>query len=133
MIAGLMIRNKNGEVFLATGKKWQGRWVVVGGHIEPGETILEGAAREGLEETGLQLKPVEIFHYGEMINPPNFHRPAHFVHFDCLFEAMSDDVRLLDKELTEYKWVTPQEALEMNLNPSTRETIKAYIQYLKGN
>lgn len=132
VITGLIIRNKEGKIFLATGKKWHGKWIVTGGHVEPGETILESAQREGKEETGMDLKPIAIINFGEMIAPVFFHRPAHFIHFDCLFEAEDDDVKLADEELTEYKWVTPEEALEMDMNPSTKGAIKAYIKYLKN-
>ncbi len=31
-----------------------------GGHIEPGETIMDAMAREGKEETEMDLKPVAI-------------------------------------------------------------------------
>lgn len=31
------------------------RWNLPGGHIEPGESIIDGAVREALEETGLQV------------------------------------------------------------------------------
>jgi len=132
VITGLIIRNKQGQILLATGKKWQNKWIVTGGHVEPGETILECAKREGREETGLDLKPVTILQYGEMINPPHFYRPVHFIHFDCLLEAKNGEVKLQDEELSEYKWVTPEEGLKMNCNSSTRSIIKAYIEYLKN-
>jgi len=131
VITGLIIRNKEGKIFLATGKKWHNKWIIVGGHIEPGETILEGALREGKEETGLDLKPVAIINFGEMIGSPNFHRPAHFIYFDCLFEAENNDVKIADEELTEHKWVTPEEALTMITNPSTHKAIEKYIEWLK--
>jgi 8-oxo-dGTP pyrophosphatase MutT (NUDIX family) len=130
VINGLIIRNAKGEILLATGKKWSHKWVVTGGHVEPGETILQSAVREGQEETGLQLKPVCIINSGEMINPEHFHRPAHFVFFNCLLEAESDEVKLLDRELTEYSWVSPEEAMKFDCNPTTHEAVKAYIDYL---
>ena len=129
VISGLIIRNQEGKIFLATGKKWHDMWIVVGGHVEPGETIMECAKREGEEETGLELEGVGVVNWGEMIASPNFHRPAHFVYFDCLFDAKSEKVTLND-ELTEYKWVTPEEALKMNCNPSTHEAIRAYVKYV---
>lgn len=133
IITGLIIVNKKGKIFLATGKKWHDKQVVTGGHVEPGETILEGAKREGIEETGLDLEPIAILQHGEMINPPLFHRPAHFITFDCLLEAKSEEVKLLGEELTEYKWVTPEEGLKMECNPSTYSAIQAYINYLNKN
>lgn len=130
VINGLIIRNNQGEILLATGKKWSNKWVVTGGHVEAGETILESAEREGREETGLKLKAIGILNFGEMINPEHFHRPVHFIYFNCLLDALSDEVKLLDRELTEYCWVTPEKALSLDCNPSTHEAVKSYIDYL---
>lgn len=44
------------------------RWVPPGGHLEPGETFSEAAARECHEETGLQ---VEVVSASPAIHPPD--------------------------------------------------------------
>ena len=40
-------------------KDWQG-WTLPGGHIEPGESIVEAVKREMKEETGLTVRSVEL-------------------------------------------------------------------------
>lgn len=40
-------------------KDWQG-WTLPGGHIEPGESIVEAVRREMKEETGLTVKSIEL-------------------------------------------------------------------------
>lgn len=37
------------------------KWTLPGGHVDPNETMKEGALREALEETGLELDPKFIF------------------------------------------------------------------------
>lgn len=57
---GGLIRNAQGRVFVQrrtrTRRVWPGIWDIVGGHIEPGETIDEALAREITEETGWELR-----------------------------------------------------------------------------
>lgn len=40
-----------------------GKWCLFGGHLDPGETILEAAIREMEEETGLIVRPDELTPY----------------------------------------------------------------------
>jgi 8-oxo-dGTP diphosphatase len=57
IICGVVLLNKQGEALLQhrdekPGLRASGQWVFPGGHIEPGESLEEGAKREFLEETG---------------------------------------------------------------------------------
>lgn len=40
------------------------RWTLPGGHLNPGETPCEGAARELFEEAGVRVKPTDLVHLG---------------------------------------------------------------------
>ena len=40
-------------------KDWQG-WTLPGGHVEPGESIVEAVRREMKEETGLTVRSVQL-------------------------------------------------------------------------
>jgi 8-oxo-dGTP diphosphatase len=53
-----------GQVLLLRGGEasgaWAGRLNGVGGHLEPGEGVLQGALREVQEETGLSVKTLDL-------------------------------------------------------------------------
>ena len=130
-IVGTIIKNKKGEILLAKSPKWHNKWVIPGGHIEPGETIEEAGLREGKEEVGLDLKYLGVVGSGEMINNKDFHRPAHFIYFDVLCEVDGQEVKIDNDELKEYKWVTPQVALKMDLAGGTMRAVGGVIKFLK--
>ena len=130
--SSVIIANEEGKILLTKSPKWNNKWAIPGGHIEPGENMKEAARREGEEETGLELDIGELVSFGELINPKGFHRPAHFIYFDFACIARGDQKVILEKrELSEYVWILPEEALEMDLAESYDKTIKDYMEYLK--
>lgn len=124
-----IIEDGQGRILLVKSPKWHNKWVMPGGHIDPGETIEQGILREIEEETGLSIISKGIIAYGELIDSKDFHRPAHFIYFDILCCAQSSDVKLDNQELTEYVWVAPEEALKMDLAESYGKTIRDYLDY----
>lgn len=132
IVGSAVIENNKGEILLVRSPKWGTKWTMPGGHVEPGETIAEGLLREGVEETGLKLEPIEIFTWGELINPPSFHRKAHFIYFDLHCKALSNEITLDELELSEFQWITPKDAMNLELGEGYSEVITQFIKY-KGN
>lgn len=125
VLCGAIIQHDS-KILLCESPKWGNKWAFPGGHIEPGETISQAAIREGKEETGLDLEFVDISGYGELINPPEFHRTMHAVYFDVVLEAKSDNITLQKEELTDWKWVAVDEALAMNIISIDRVSLEKY-------
>lgn len=131
IVSGAIIQ-KDGKILLTKSPKWSNKWTLPGGHLEPGESILEGAKRETEEETGLKLKPVKILTFGELIDSKDFYRPSHFIYFDCIFDFIGGKLKLQKDELTESKWLKAEEALKLELAESYLETLQKYLEFLKG-
>ena len=129
VVGSVIIEDGEGKILLIKSPKWHNKWVMPGGHIEPGEKIAESQIRETEEETGLKLKFVSIIAYGELVDSKDFHRPAHFIYFDVLCKTDNKEIKLDGRELTEYKWVEPKEALKMDLGESYDKTIEEYLKY----
>ena len=56
-----------------TGGFQSGTWGLPGGHLEQGETILEAAARELEEETGIIAQKMRIVTIGDPLAENNYH------------------------------------------------------------
>ena len=57
---GVIIENDNGEILLQK-RQDNGRWAIIGGSMEMGESFEEAVKREAKEESGLSLGKLEVF------------------------------------------------------------------------
>lgn len=98
-------------------------WAAPGGKVETLESPLQAVARETFEETGLRLQKNDLSFVGKFFikNEKN----------NCIlhvFEAHSYqkpvDIKIAIKEHKGFTWVTPEEALSMNLLPDEDVLIK---------
>lgn len=132
LVGGVVIENDNGQILMTQSPKWNDKWCMPGGHIEPGEKIIEALVREGREETNLQLEGISVYCWGEVIGSKDFHRPAHFIFFDAHCKVIGGELKLDNTELTAYKWLLPEEALKLDLAESFSGSIQKFIQYKKN-
>jgi nucleoside triphosphatase len=129
LVGSAIIENDQGEILLTQSPKWNNKWTLPGGHIEPGEIMDDAINREAEEETGLRLQHVAVIAWGQLINSKDFHRPAHFIYFDVYCRIIGGNLKLDGDELTDYKWLTPQKALELDLAESFPESIQDFIKF----
>ncbi|MCK4327244.1 MAG: NUDIX domain-containing protein [Candidatus Diapherotrites archaeon] len=127
---GALIVNTDGKVLLASSPKWHGEWIVPGGHVELGETLEHALKREIMEEVGIEIEVVRLLKVQDFINDPSFHKKKHFVFLDFLCRFVSGEPKVDGIELTEYKWLTPEEALETNIDGYSRKLVEAYLTEL---
>jgi len=84
-----------------------------------GEASTDALRREILEETGLALRDIRFALVQDCIDSPEFMRPEHFLLLNYVAQATTTAVRLND-EAEEFRWITPADALALNLNQPTR-------------
>ena len=130
VVVGVLIENAQGYVLVTQSPKWQNKWITPGGHVEAGETLLETATRETLEETGLVVLPQVVIGWREMIDLPDFERRAHLLSFRVHCLTTSEIEPEVDGiELTSFQWVTLNEALNLDLAQGYREMMQDFITF----
>lgn len=116
---GALIADPEGRVLVVKTHKWGDRYGIPGGKIEEGETMEAAVHREVMEETGLAVFDVRFALVQDCIDSPEFYKPAHMIllNFTCRTEG---GLVTLNDEAQGHRWVTPEEAMALDLNTPTR-------------
>ncbi len=113
-----------------------GMWVFPGGRIDPedhpengdlDEAARNAAARETLEEAGLEARPDDFTYFAHWTPPPS--TPKRFATWFFAAVADSHDVAIDGGEIEDHEWRSPEQALaqhaagEIDLAPPTWITL----------
>ncbi|MBK5114592.1 MAG: NUDIX domain-containing protein [Candidatus Heimdallarchaeota archaeon] len=103
-------------------------WEDIGGRLNPSETPEEGLRREIFEETGIHdieiVKPLTMFHVFRK-NEKKAENELIGISYWC--KTKTSKV-ILSEEHTDYKWVTPEDALELTGHPALKRYLKIQMQ-----
>jgi nucleoside triphosphatase len=125
---GAIILNKEGKMLLVKSSKWFDKFVIPGGHIELGERMVDAVKREIKEEIGLDIEVIEMLEIQEAVFNPEFAKRKHFIFIDFLAKCKNDNVIVDNDEITDFKWVYPKEALNMNLSWYVKNSLAEYLK-----
>lgn len=129
IVVGCFIVNDKQEILLVKSYKWPDKWVVMGGHIELGETIADTVVREAKEEVGLDVKFVRVIEVAEFIFSPDFHDKKHFIGLQSECRLVGDPTPKIDNdEIQEAHWFPLSVAATMpNVLAITQQTIQKLL------
>lgn len=110
-VVGGLVKNEDGAIFVQKRsmdrKLFPGCWDIVGGHVEPGETLYDALAREIEEETGWRL--VEILELAKVFDWEEGRdgRVIQNREFDFLIQVSGnlDRPQIETDKFTDHSWV----------------------------
>ncbi len=130
--AGGVVINENGEVLIVNQR---GRaWSLPKGHIEAGEEKLAAAKREIYEESGVnQLELIselgDYQRYKTSIEGGHDFS-EHKTIFMFLFRTSQRELKPIDPDNPEARWVNKSEAADLLTNPKDKEFFRSIISKL---
>jgi 8-oxo-dGTP pyrophosphatase MutT (NUDIX family) len=126
--AHCVIRDGSGRILLV--RHFEGRWLLPGGGMEPGETPADTVRRECWEEASVLVEPVRILgvYSGPEIGTTyaNGDRAMWVV---TIFEArlVSGELRPDGDEVVETGWFAPEQVDALETSPATREVLASAL------
>jgi 8-oxo-dGTP diphosphatase len=134
-VGGVVIEDERVLLILRGSEPLKGQWSIPGGTLELGETLMEGTARELKEETGLEVRVLEMIEVFERINfgrgadetwttPEERSRPRfHFVIVDYLCQRVSGKA-VAGGDVTDVAWAGEDELEKFSLTPTATRVIR---------
>jgi ADP-ribose pyrophosphatase YjhB (NUDIX family) len=123
---GAIVERDDGRILLFRTHKWRGLLGLPGGKVERGEALEEALRREILEETGLSIEEIRFVTVQDSIDSPEFFRPSHMILLNYHCRTHGSEVKR-NAEAEASLWVTPTEALAMDLNAPTRRLVDRWL------
>jgi mutator protein MutT len=124
-IGGVVVENGRALLIRRGSEPLRGEWSIPGGTLELGESLTEGVVRELREETGLEVRPVEMIEVFDRIFPdgakekPRFH----FVIVDYLCARISGEARA-GSDVTDVAFAREEELGGYHLTQTATRVLK---------
>lgn len=108
---------KDGKFLLVQEAKesCRGKWNIPAGHLDPNESIFDGAKREVKEETGCDVELSGILQIGNKILEEDT-----FISIVFSTKLLKEDIKYDKNEILDVKWFTYEELLNM------KEELRSY-------
>jgi 8-oxo-dGTP diphosphatase len=123
-VGAIIVRDDRALLVRRATEPLKGDWSVPGGALELGEKLRDGAGREALEETGLQVEVGEVLDVFDSIFTDSEGRTQyHYVLVDFLCRPLAGEA-LPTSDVSEVMWVTESDLAAMDLRTSIAQVVR---------
>ena len=127
-VGGVVIAEERALLIRRAHPPLEGQWSIPGGTLEVGETLIEGVKRELAEETGTEVRVLEMIEVFERISRDDTERPKyHFVILDYLCELVGGEPHA-GSDVTDVAWCHEAEMANYSLTPTATRVIRKAFQ-----
>lgn len=129
-VGGVVIADERVLLIRRAHAPLKGQWSIPGGTLEVGETLIEGVRRELAEETGIEVRVLEIIEVFERISRDREdarRTQYHFVILDYLCELVRGEARAAS-DVTDVAWCRESELEKYSLTPTATRVIRKAFQ-----
>lgn len=121
-VGGVVIRGESVLLIRRGREPLKGEWSIPGGMLELGESLTEGVQREVLEETGLEVHPLELLTVFDRIQKDGERVQYHYVIVDYLCRATGGRLKA-GSDVLDARWVSRKEIPGYKITPKAEEVI----------
>lgn len=138
-VVGAIICNEHGQIFVqkrsAQRRLFPNCWDLVGGHVEPGETLEEGLSREVREETGWEVTTITALLY--LTDWEEDGGPRREADFLVEVRGNLEQPQLEWSKHSEFRWISANEIDTLKsgrpmYDTMVRDTIGRAFQYIQS-
>lgn len=130
-IGGVVIEDGRTLLIRRGSEPLRGQWSIPGGTLELGESLQAGVARELLEETGLEVRVLELIEVFDRVFPqgprddggPGRRPKFHYVIVDYLCERISGEARA-GSDVTDVAFATEDELVNYQMTETATRIIR---------
>ena len=131
-VGGVVIHNERALLIRRGSAPLEGEWLIPGGMLEVGETLLEGVQRELLEETAIEVKVLDLIEVFERVTRDEAGKfKYHFVILDYLCEVVRGEAQA-GSDVTDVAWARESQLSEYSLTPTATRVIQKAFEIARG-
>ena len=130
-VGGIVIR-KDCVLLIRRGREpLKGEWSIPGGMLELGESLADGVKREVLEETGLQVRPLEAITVFDRVQKNGKRIQYHYVIVDYICRPAGGRLKS-GSDVLDARWVKREDLPNYRVTPKAATVIADAFEWFAG-